>query len=887
MSTPYKLAARAYFAAGWSPIPLPHEAKFPVPDQFPAGTKCSFTGEEGVNVTEEHLRVWLSAKGRANAGKLSYVPSNIAIRLPPTVLGVDVDAYDGKAGGRTLEAAEEAWGPLPPTWVSSSKDDGISGIRWFRIPPGLAWPGELPQGKGVELIRWDHRFAIVAPSIHDKTKKPYQWFREVQREDGSYEMQLSTEDFPDAPPADLSGRPTVDAAGFPIESDEWIEGDGDLPWLPREWVEGLTGGESYSARPVNDEIGADEVRRWIAARPAPEEPCRHMRKQFTAWTVKVQRGADDGGAHQEMVDSVWAVLSDARQGHGGVSWVLTKLRNVFLEAVRARRPDEGSAKSEWARAVVRGANKLMSDGNIEEDEDPCDGIGGLGSLGSGSGAGGDAGSSRPSGSTRGVGGGSLGSADIETELNDLGNANRLVRVMGGRGRWVEVHNCWYIWSEEEGRWAEDRDGQIERWTVKAMIQIEEEAAFLSSGQNGEALVKAYMAHRKSSLKVGALGAAREMAKSRKGMRLLAEVLDAEPRLLGTPDGVLLLGGLGSSGSEPSVVHRPGEWARDKFVTMRTGVAYRRGARSRMWEDFLERFQPDEEIRDWLQRITGYSLLGSNPDRLLIVQKGVTSTGKSTFAAAVQSVLGDYAGPMPASVLRDNPDDKPRPDLLAALFRRIVIAEEMSAAQHLHADQVKRITGGTKITARGMRSNVYLDRLPSFTPWLVANDVPTIEGADSALLRRVLVVPWNEQIKPDEEDTFYFDRLMEEGAEGIFAWCVEGHEKWMSSPKLRDIPAGAFTAAGEFAEGVNDLGAWLAARTDRGDEFYELPRRLYEDYEMWCAENGVKERDKLSGTAFGKRLAGLGVEKGRRTVDGRQIPVRLGIRLVSGSVSAEP
>jgi putative DNA primase/helicase len=866
MNTPYTRAARAYFETGWSPIPLPHEQKFPVPDQFPAGTKQEFTGSRGIYVTEQHVKTWLSAKGRANAGKLSYPPSNIAIRLPKTVIGVDVDAYSGKTGAATLQAAEEEWGALPPTWVSTSKDDGISGIRWFRIPPGLAWPGELPQGKGVELIRWDHRFAIVSPSIHDKTKLPYKWYKEIEAEDGSYRWEEREGEIPDPPPAE--GREYVDEAGFPLD---YATSEYGLPWMPEAWVEGLTGGAEFAERPMDDAIGADDVRRWIASRPEPEEPCRHMRKQLTNWTVKVQRGADDGGAHQEMVDAIWAVLSDARQGHAGVSWILTKLRNVFLQAVRERRPDEGSAKKEWARAVIRGANKIMSDGNEDEEEDPCE-MGGLGSSGNGGTSGGSGASGR--GSRRSGSGSSIGSNDIE-ELNDLGNANRLIRVMRGRARWCEAHASWYLWDEEEGRWTDDGDRQVERWSVKAAVEIEEEAALVSNGENGEALLKAYMAHRKSSLTVGKLSAMREITKGRRGIRLAAEEIDAHPRILGTPDGVVSLG-------DDSAQHRSGEWARDKFITLRTAVPWVAGKTSPMWEEFLDRFQPDLEIRNWLQRITGYTLLGQNPDRALIVMHGKTSTGKSTFAEAVRTVLGDYGGVMTASILRDNPDDKPRPDLLAAFSRRLIVAEELSAVQHLHADQMKRITGGTAITARGMRSNTYITRRPAFTPWIVTNEVPTIEGADRALLRRVIVVPWTQQIQQEEEDTFYFDRLMESSAEAILAWCVEGYDMWLRDPRISSIPAGALAAAGEFAEGVNDLGAWIAARLDYGNDCFELPSRLYEDYEIWCGENGIKERDRLSGTAFGRRLNGLGLEKARLSIGGRQTWVRLGARLVSAA-----
>jgi len=525
---------------------------------------------------------------------------------------------------------------------------------------------------------------------------------------------------------------------------------------------------------------------------------------------------------------------------------------------------------------MRGANKIMSDGNEPEEEDPCASLDSVSSSGSLPGT-----SRKSSGTSKTSRGGSgVGSADIE-ELNDLGNANRLIRVMGGRARWVEAHASWYLWDEDEGRWTDDGDRQVERWSVKAAVQIEEEAALLSGGENGEALLKAYMAHRKSSLTVGKLSAMREVAKGRKGIRLSADEIDASPRLLGTPDGVVVLGDL-----PEEVIHRAGEWARDKYITMRTAVPWVRGKRSAMWDEFLDRFQPDLEVRAWLQRITGYTLLGYNPDRALIVMHGKTSTGKSTFAEAVRSVLGDYGGVMTASILRDNPDDKPRPDLLAAFSRRLIVAEELSAVQHLHADQMKRITGGTAITARGMRSNTYITRRPAFTPWIVTNEIPTIEGADRALLRRVIVVPWGQQIKQEEEDSFYFDRLMGSSAEAILAWCVEGYEMWLNDPRISSLPAGALAAAGEFAEGVSDLGAWIAARLDFGDGYYELPSRLFEDYEIWCTDNGIRERDRLSGTAFGRRLNGLGMEKARKTIDGRQVPVRMGARLLPSKIESD-
>lgn len=474
--------------------------------------------------------------------------------------------------------------------------------------------------------------------------------------------------------------------------------------------------------------------------------------------------------------------------------------------------------------------------------------------------------------------GRIGSADIE-ECTEVGNANRLVRVMNGRARWVDEFGVWYLWDGQRGVWTPDKTKQIERWSVKAINGIDEELAFLQGGEDPEAVIKAYKAHRKASLKVGALAAMRDMAKGRKGIMLSADTLDADGTLLGCPNGAVRLGELSGKGElkvEPI--------APEQYLTMSTGIAFRPSAwggyrKATMWNEFLRRFLPDEEVREWLQRITGYSLLGRNPGRFLVVLKGKTSTGKSTFAEAIRTVLGDYGALMTASMLRDNADDKPRPDLLAAFGRRLIVAEELGAAQHLHADQMKRLTGGTPVTARGMRSNTYVTKVPAYTPWIVCNEVPTIEGADNALKRRIIVVPFGVQIKQEDEDINYFARLIEECGEEILSWALAGHAAYLARPNLSDLPAGALEAATEFAEGMNEFAAWVAARADIGEGYYDLPSRLYEDYKDWCLVNEVEGRDRMSGTAFGRKLNGLDISKVKRSIGGKQVWVREGIRLV--------
>jgi P4 family phage/plasmid primase-like protien len=791
---------------------LPHGKKDPVAD--------GFTGVNGKYVDAKQLDTWLGRRGRAKAGNLNYPPGNIALRLPKTVLGIDVDAYAGKAGAETLGAAEETWGQLPPTWVSTSRTDGISGIRLYTVPEGLAWPGKLPQGGGVELLRWDHRYAIVAPSTNPiNDDAVYAWYRE---EDGA------------------DGRVFVAAV------DE-IPGVAELPALPEEWVAGLTSGVEWRARAVDEEMTAVELNRWLAERPDPDAQCGTMRATVTKYSNAIRRATDDGGVHDAGRDGAWAVLGDSKAGHCGVISALAELKNVFIAAVRGRRADEGAERAEWARIVLRGGKKVTADDNPEVEEDPC---GSLKSL-------------RPKRAD-----GRLGSADVEWRFDDVGNGNRLVRVMDDRARWVPGLDKWMLWKDGAPAWKPDADGQVMRWAVKAVNQMEDELAFLD-GEQAEDILKAFKAHKKASGALGRLRAMVDIIKDRKGIVVSAETFDANPHLFGVANGTLELGADGVSfrGSR-----------REDYLTLATATRYVSGARSALWEGFLKLVQPDEDVRAWLQKLVGYSLLGHNAERLLVALVGPTSTGKTTFAAAVQSALGPYAGPMPMSVFRDNPDDKPRPDLLDALPRRFVVAEEMSAAVHLHSDQIKRLTGGSSVVAvRGMRANTYVNRVPAMTPWLVSNSPPSVNGTDTALWRRLLAVPFETRIA--EERAAFAEQLRAEAGEAILAWAVDGYAAYVDDVrrgnKLVDIPEAALETNATFREGLSDIDVFLREMTEPGAEYTVNRTQLYEEYVAWCERNGMKP---ATSVLLGRELAGRGYGVRSARVDGVPRHVRTGLRL---------
>lgn len=308
MTGPYAQAAGAYWQAGWRGIvPLPPRAK----KHPPSG----FTGSTGVDPSYADLDAW--ATGPEGAG-------NIALRMPRDVIGIDVDAYGDKLGRQNLEAAEMAHGPLPPTWRTTSRDDGVSGIRLYRVPEGLAWPGELAHS--IELIQHRYRYALVWPSIHPEGRT-YRWIN-------PHGVVATT-------------VPDID----------------DLPWLPEPWVEAYTGGATAETFARNNH-NAMAVARWMLQLPhAQDAMCDRMENAITQMV-----DALPGSAHNAARDMAMRCLRLAEEGHHGLVSALEEGRRMFVKD--ATNPDRrllgkarrtaGEATAEWADVVTSAGNFITA-----------------------------------------------------------------------------------------------------------------------------------------------------------------------------------------------------------------------------------------------------------------------------------------------------------------------------------------------------------------------------------------------------------------------------------------------------------------------------------------------------------------------------------------------
>lgn len=292
MTSPYADSAHAYLAAGWAPLPLPLGAKCPPPE--------GWTGADGARPSYADVQTWLDEDP----------DRNIAVRLPPTVVGVDVDAYDGKPGAETWRLLNDTEaGPFPATFRVGSRlrVDSTSGIRLYRLPDGVDQADLWGAHGGVDLLRFGHRYAVAPPSVHPS---------------GSVYAVL------DDRTGELVDLPAVD----------------DLPELPASLARLLTqAGAPWAAPEGAGRLGTDT-----------RAPCPPVARLVSHAFAACQ----DSSRHDTVRDDVAALVRLDEQGHHGVTGGLRLLRAHYVDAV-SDRDDELTAGAEYDR-MVTGARDLVA-----------------------------------------------------------------------------------------------------------------------------------------------------------------------------------------------------------------------------------------------------------------------------------------------------------------------------------------------------------------------------------------------------------------------------------------------------------------------------------------------------------------------------------------------
>jgi putative DNA primase/helicase len=449
---------------------------------------------------------------------------------------------------------------------------------------------------------------------------------------------------------------------------------------------------------------------------------------------------------------------------------------------------------------------------------------------------------------------------------DLGLAERIVDTFASDLAYCKTLGGWIGWDGKRWKVGEG-DIMAQRYAVRTVKRLEAEIPAAAADEEAEKRIKAARKFAMDAQRGSTIASAANLARSQ-GLTVDPETFDARPELFTVGNGTIELG--------TKAVLR--EHRRADRLTRTAAAGYDPDARSEVWDDFVEHALPDEAVRTHVQKLVGYSLYGANDERLLIFLLGKSSTGKSTFVETIGSVLGDHAADFRLSLFAGKQEDAPRPDLIDALPKRFLHASEASSRWKLHADEIKTLTGHDSQRARGMRSDVFLVRKPAFTPWIATNAAPTIEGADQALWRRLVVIPFDNAVSQNDEHAGLSDTLARHHAAAVLAWAVAGWDLFQAEG-LKEVPPAIAQASMQLRDSLSTLGGWLAEETEQAAEYTAPVDELWAAYHRWCVDGAINAADMGNKLAFAQRLTALGFGVRREGPREKRYRVRTGIRLM--------
>lgn len=796
-SRPFNDAVDTWRDKGWlGTIPLPYRSKNPPPTGW-TGRNAGFPTESDVDAWRREAKY-----ERGNIGlRLGWpveISDEMAARADVSapageyeLMGIDVDHYDDtgrqKLGGDQLDALVRTLGALPPTYVSTARarhDDGsdagdwTSGIRLFLVPRGLAFRGQADAD--IEVIQKNHRFAVVWPSYNPKTNSTYRLYSPTQwAEHGQALDPLNGDDLPD--PA-------------------------TLPLLPDKWVDHLTQGRMRDdGGEIDMDATPDEVDHWaIATFRDGDELCTYMRQRVRVWTERIHREAT---SHDKIRDAHWNLYRLAAEGHTGWRVAVDQINRVWTDDVIARDKREADdLRREVFRSRMNALRKIKATNGSQYVTPTCVC---------------PTEKSNMNAPQQNNGTKSGGRSADQIHSGQIRMAHRLAKAQANR--LLYVHGIgWHYW--DRTRWQSD-DGEAR--VKRAAMKVIAESITQTIGNPSDQAKRLRSDARKCESASGLDGMIR-IARALKPFAATVADIDADPYLLNVANGTVDLRTGELSAHNPA--DRITKVCRGAYLADADDPA-RFGTN---WTAFLERVQPDDDMRGFAQRLIGVGLIGRIVEHILPILVGTGANGKSVFCEAIQFALGDYAITAEPDLLmhRDGGHPTGEMDLRGC---RWVIVSESEKDRRLAETTVKRLTADATVRARRMRQD-FVEFKASHTLMLVTNHKPKVSGDDQAIWRRLRVVPFNVQIPRVEQDTGLGEKLQLE-ADAVISWAIAGLVAYWQ--RGLDEPRQVQSATAMYHRESDAIGRFIADRCITGPKHKVEPKRLHAAWRVWQADDGCE------------------------------------------------
>lgn len=272
---------------------------------------------------------------------------------------------------------------------------------------------------------------------------------------------------------------------------------------------------------------------------------------------------------------------------------------------------------------------------------------------------------------------------------------------------------------------------------------------------------------------------------------------------------------------------------------------------------------DEAIRALLEECIGYCFYRRNELGKAFILTGDKSNGKSTFLDVVKAILGEHN--ISALDLKELGDRF----TTSMMFGKLANIGDDIGDDFLQGSQVsifKKVVTGNRIKAERKGQDPF-----EFNPFIKllfsANDIPRMKDKTGAVLRRLVIIPFNARFTKDDLDYkpfIKYDLIEQSSIEYLITLGIEGLKRVLTNQDFTTSEQ-VEKSIQEYEEENNPITAFIK---DQGVDMIrnEPTADVYKRYQVFCADNSMQP---MSNIVFSKQIVKrLGYQVVQRKINGK-------------------
>ena len=239
-----------------------------------------------------------------------------------------------------------------------------------------------------------------------------------------------------------------------------------------------------------------------------------------------------------------------------------------------------------------------------------------------------------------------------------------------------------------------------------------------------------------------------------------------------------------------------------LTTYSSPVTYDEASACPKFMSMLDTLFHEQDTKDFVQEWFGYCLSTSHKANAFVIGVGKGSNGKSTLFDVLAKIVGMHnVSSAPLSNLNTTFGLEP------ILGKKLNIATESSTESFTTA-KLKAITAGEAVTVNRKNKPEITTVIDAKLVFLV-NELPLLSDTSHGLVRRLIILPFNQTIPAEKQDKG-LSKALEQELSGILNWSLSGFERLVRNNYTFTESSEMLSAKNRYIENANPVESFIEA-----------------------------------------------------------------------------